>query len=88
VSRESRVTAGLLLILLPTTLFLSVLSSDVLPLKARRRSLPGNPAESMGGSTAFPARGADGIVRERSCSETTLDVGVLREKGIDRWLVT
>jgi hypothetical protein len=88
VSREWRMTAGVLLHLLPTALFLSVLSPDVVPFKARRRSLPGYPAESMGGSTAVPAGGAGGIVRERSCSEDTPDVGVLREKGIDRWLAT
>ena len=48
--RKSRMTAG---ILLPTALFLSVLSPDVLPLKTRRRSLPGNPAGSIRGSTAL-----------------------------------
>jgi peptidoglycan biosynthesis protein MviN/MurJ (putative lipid II flippase) len=40
VSRASRMTTG---ILLPTALFLSILSPDVVSLKARRRSLPGNP---------------------------------------------
>ena len=85
VSREWRMSAG---ILLPAALFLPVLPPDVLPLKIRRRSLPANPAESMRGSTAVPAGGAGGIVRERSCSEDTPDVGVLREKGIDRWLAT
>src|ERR687897_2160364 len=39
-------------------------------LKARR-SLPGKPAGSRVGSTVFPAGGADGIVRERSCSGAT-----------------
>ena len=43
-SRESRMTA---IILLPTVLSLSVLSPDVVSLKARRRSLPGYPAWSM-----------------------------------------
>ncbi len=85
VSREWRMSAG---ILLPTAFFLSVLSPDVVPFKARRRSLPSYPAGSMGDSTAFPAGGAEGIVRERSCSEATLDVSVLRVKGIDRWLAT
>ena len=36
-------------------------------LKARR-SLPGKPAGSRVGPTAFPAGGADGIVGEQSCS--------------------
>jgi len=40
--------------------------SEVIPLKARRRSLLGSLAENMGGSTAFPAGGAGGIARERS----------------------
>jgi hypothetical protein len=45
----------------------------VLPLTRRsalkaRRSLPGYPAGSRVGSTAFPAGGADGIVSEQSCS--------------------
>ncbi len=83
VSREWRMSAG---ILLPAALFLPVLPPDVLPLKACR-GLSGSLAGSMRGSTAFPAHGADGIVRERSCSEATLDVGVLREKGLtDGWL--
>ncbi len=64
-SRESRMTAGILLLLLPAAFFLSVLSPEVLPLKARRRSLLGYPPGSMGGSTAFPAGGARGIVREQ-----------------------
>jgi hypothetical protein len=41
---ESRMTAR---ILLPTALFLSVLSPDVLRFKTRRRSLPGYPTWSM-----------------------------------------
>lgn len=79
-SRASRMTTGILLLLLPAAFFFSVVSSDVLPVKACR-SLPSYPAGSMGGSTAFPAGGADGIVRERSCSDATPDVGVLRERN-------
>ena len=55
-SRESRMTSGTLLLLVPAAFFLSVLSSDVLPLKTRTRSLPGYPAGSMRGSTAFSCR--------------------------------
>ena len=58
----------------------------VLPLTRRsalkaRRSLPGYPAGSRVGSTAFPAGGADGIVRERSCSGATPDDNVLRDRN-------
>jgi hypothetical protein len=49
-------------------------------LKARR-SLQGYPAGSRVGSTAIPAGGADGIVRERSCSGATRDDNVLRERN-------
>lgn len=52
-SRASRMTTGILLLLLPAAFFFSVVSSDVLPVKACR-SLPSYPAGSMGGSTAFP----------------------------------
>jgi hypothetical protein len=49
-------------------------------LKARR-SLHGYPAGSRVGSTAFPAGGAGGIVRERSCSGATPDDNVLRDRN-------
>jgi hypothetical protein len=58
----------------------------VLPLTRRsalkaRRSLPGYPAGSRVGSTAFPAGGADGIVSEQSCSGATPDDNVLRVRN-------
>jgi ribosomal protein L37AE/L43A len=40
--------------------------SEVLPLKAGRRSLPANPLGSTGDSMTFPAGRAGGTVRERS----------------------
>ena len=84
-SRESRMTAG---ILLPTTLFLSVLSPDVLPLKAREEACRVTRQES-GRLHGFSCRWRR---RDRKRTELlrrhTLDVGVLREKGIDRWLAT
>ena len=52
-------------------------------LKARR-SLPGKPAGSRVGSTAFPAGGADGIVSEQSCSGGP-QMTMCSELGIDRW---
>ena len=55
-------------------------------LKARR-SLPGKPAGSRVGPTAFPAGGADGIVSELSCSGAP-KMTMCSELGIDRWLVT
>ena len=64
----------------------------VLPLTRRsalkaRRSLPGKPAGSRVGSTAFPAGGADGIVSEQSCYGGP-QMTMCSEIGIDRWLVT
>ena len=61
--------------------------SEVLPLKARR-GLSGSLAGSIRGSTAFRAGGANGLIRERSCSEATPEVSGCSEKGTDRWLVT
>ncbi len=59
---------------------------EVLPLKARR-NLPGYPPGSMGGSTAFPAGGADGLVRERNCSDATPRRRGAQRKGLtDGWL--
>ena len=63
----------------------------VLPLTRRsalkaRRSLPGKPAGSRVGSTAFPAGGADGIVSEQSCSGGP-QMTMCSEIGIDDgWL--
>ena len=64
----------------------------VLPLTRRsalktRRTLPGKPAGSRVGPTAFPAGGADGIVSELSCSGAP-KMTMCSELGIDRWLVT
>jgi hypothetical protein len=58
----------------------------VLPLTRRSalkacRSLLGSPAGSGVGSTAFPADGADGIVREWSCTGATPDDNVLRDRN-------
>ena len=59
---------------------------SVLPFTRRsalkaRRSLQGYPEGSRVDSTAFSAGGADGIVRERSCSGATPDDNVLRERN-------